>query len=346
LSSEQNSSPGATGTVAATNAATNLPSSIDTSGHVLGASTSAVDPVTHSELDAALNGLRTQFWSALSFSGPAASTPISTASFAPSQRIDQLNNTTLNNITVSGVAGLTDADIPDGITASNYLPLSGGTVTGDLTVSGSISSPSLSLGQLGGDVVVGDVGSPSNLVFQENSIIKGAGSGRNLTFGANSDILTFAVISNFTAGASSTQLSIFNKAYFGATATSSFDSAGALSLSTPLLVSSGGTGWASLSSGYIPFGNGSSAIATSSNLFWDSTNSRLGIGTTSPYSLLSISNSASTLANTPLFSIASTTGGTSTRTVLIEGASAPSMVPDYPATTTLPANSLATTTSS
>ncbi len=40
-----------------------------------------------------------------------------------------------------------------------------------------------------------------------------------------------------------------------------------------------------------------------------------GIGTTSPYSLLSISNSVSTTANTPLFTIASTTAGTATSTL-------------------------------
>ena len=43
---------------------------------------------------------------------------------------------------------------------------------------------------------------------------------------------------------------------------------------------------------------------------------RIGIGTTSPYSLLSISNSATTAANTPLFTIASTTGGNSTSTLM------------------------------
>ena len=45
-------------------------------------------------------------------------------------------------------------------------------------------------------------------------------------------------------------------------------------------------------------------------------NGNLGIGTTSPYSLLSISNNLNTPANTPLFTIASTTGGTSTSTLL------------------------------
>ena len=50
----------------------------------------------------------------------------------------------LSAITVSGVSGLTDADIPDGITASNYLPLAGGALTGtltgtDLTLSGNLT---------------------------------------------------------------------------------------------------------------------------------------------------------------------------------------------------------------
>ena len=51
-------------------------------------------------------------------------------------KIDSLSGTRLSNITVSGVTGLTDADIPDGITASNYLLLTGGTITGSTTISG------------------------------------------------------------------------------------------------------------------------------------------------------------------------------------------------------------------
>jgi len=42
----------------------------------------------------------------------------------------------------------------------------------------------------------------------------------------------------------------------------------------------------------------------------------LGVGTSSPYSLLSISNNLNTPANTPLFTIASTTAGTATSTLL------------------------------
>ena len=51
-------------------------------------------------------------------------------------KIDSLSGTRLSNITVSGVTGLADSDIPDGITASSYLPLAGGTISGSLILSG------------------------------------------------------------------------------------------------------------------------------------------------------------------------------------------------------------------
>jgi hypothetical protein len=48
-------------------------------------------------------------------------------------------------------------------------------------------------------------------------------------------------------------------------------SIGALILGTPLPVSSGGTGWNALAAGFVPFGNGTGAIATSSNLSFSGT---------------------------------------------------------------------------
>ena len=51
---------------------------------------------------------------------------------------------------------------------------------------------------------------------------------------------------------------------------------------TALAVGSGGTGLTSLTAGYIPFGNGTSAFNSASYLFWDNTNIRLGVGTSSP----------------------------------------------------------------
>jgi hypothetical protein len=57
---------------------------------------------------------------------------------------------------------------------------------------------------------------------------------------------------------------------------------GAVTLAGTLNVANGGTGLTTLTAGYIPYGNGTSAFGSSSNLFWDGTNSRLGIGTTTP----------------------------------------------------------------
>jgi len=52
------------------------------------------------------------------------------------------------------------------------------------------------------------------------------------------------------------------------------------SVSTPITVPQGGTGLTSLTAGYIPYGNGTSAFSSSSSLYFDGTN--LGIGTSSP----------------------------------------------------------------
>ncbi len=54
----------------------------------------------------------------------------------------------------------------------------------------------------------------------------------------------------------------------------------------------------------------------SEKMRFDTINGFVGIGTTSPYSLLSISNNLNTTANTPLLTIASTTAGTATSTFL------------------------------
>lgn len=64
----------------------------------------------------------------------------------------------------------------------------------------------------------------------------------------------------------------------------------------------GGTGINTLSAGRIPFGNGTSPLGSSASLFWDNTNSRLGIGTATPATLTSIGGN--------LFVGAPTAGGT------------------------------------
>jgi hypothetical protein len=65
----------------------------------------------------------------------------------------------------------------------------------------------------------------------------------------------------------------------------------ATGVSGTLSASLGGTGWSALSGGSLLVGSGSSPLATSSNLFWDNTNARLGIGSSSPNSALTINGS-------------------------------------------------------
>lgn len=50
----------------------------------------------------------------------------------------------------------------------------------------------------------------------------------------------------------------------------------------PLDVQYGGTGWVNLQANYLLYGNGTTRIGTSSDLYWDSTNSRLGLASTTP----------------------------------------------------------------
>lgn len=78
-------------------------------------------------------------------------------------------------------------------------------------------------------------------------------------------------------------------------------STGTLALSysgTALPVPNGGTGLTSLTAGYVPFGAGTSALNSSSNLFWDNTNTRLGVGTASPAFTLDVNGTVNALLST------------------------------------------------
>jgi lysophospholipase L1-like esterase len=86
--------------------------------------------------------------------------------------------------------------------------------------------------------------------------------------------------------------------------------------------------------------------ATSGDTFQVGTNGYVGIGTTSPLAVLSVSNNSSTAANTPLFTIASTTGGTATTTVLSVASTGNLTITGSAATCTLGNGSSATNCSS
>ncbi|MBI1999389.1 MAG: hypothetical protein HYS74_01895 [Parcubacteria group bacterium] len=86
------------------------------------------------QLNVLANSLRQEIYRVRD-TGTAATQAVSRV-VALTNRIDQLSDVTITKLTVSGVSGLTDSDVPNDITLSNYLPLTGGSLSSDLTVRG------------------------------------------------------------------------------------------------------------------------------------------------------------------------------------------------------------------
>ena len=90
-------------------------------------------------------------------------------------------------------------------------------------------------------------------------------------------------LSYYASGTALTKLGIGVAGYFLSS------SGSAPQWSQTLGVANGGTGLNSLTAGRIPYGAGTSAFGSSANLFWDSSNNRLGVGTSSPAVTVAIS---------------------------------------------------------
>jgi hypothetical protein len=161
--------------------------------------------------------------------------------------------TQLNNIPISG---LTASEVPD--LSSSYLSTGGGTVSGTLNVSTLIATTTSYTNVTATLATTTDatttafaITGTANAVLSTN----GSGSiipttiGNGLTFsgGVLSTFFGTSTANTWTAlqqfqNASTSLLSVYGPAYFGATATSSFASNGALTLAQALAISSGGTG--------------------------------------------------------------------------------------------------------
>lgn len=92
------------------------------------------DGVTQSSVSEQLTALKNDLINRISSVSTPAASSVNFAAFAVAQKIDQLTGTTLTNVTVHGVSGLTDADIPNNITVSGLIADLVSGVTGILAV--------------------------------------------------------------------------------------------------------------------------------------------------------------------------------------------------------------------
>lgn len=103
----------------------------------------------------------------------------------------------------------------------------------------------------------------------------------------------FAVVQNLNGQTGQTQ-TFQNDSNVTMSSANNIHSLGWLGL---LPISRGGTGANSFSLGSLLFSNGTSISQNNSNLFWDNTNNRLGIGTSSPASTLDVNGNTSVTGN-------------------------------------------------
>ncbi|MDO8592223.1 MAG: NYN domain-containing protein, partial [bacterium] len=139
---------------------------------------------------------------------------------------------------------------------------------------------------------------------------------QSVTFGLGNVILPYASSTALTVSglASTTDIYVSNNAYLSPMTSGSIFFAGTNGL---ISQNNSNLNWNNSTNLLTVLGNATTTQLTATgSAYFATIGGNVGIGTTSPYSLLSISNNLNTTANTPLFTIASTTAGTATSTLL------------------------------
>jgi hypothetical protein len=282
------------GKVVTTSASIVQPSApLTSSNSVTGVSKSYVDD----QIQALRNSISSDVFKNSSYLYPAnAGLSQAAINAAISQRIDQLNNVTITNTTVHGVSGLTAADIPTGITASNYLPLAGGSLSGNVTVSGTASTSNL---------VVSSAFSFGALT----GILKSVSGVVSATLvNLASDVTGILPIAN--GGTGTSTVPTYGKLLLG-NASGGYD----LAATSTLGITAGGSGSVGAgTAGQFPYFAGSGTTVTATSSLFLSTAGNIGLGTTSPFARLSIAGAAGGTSN--LFAVSTTTAGFATSTAL------------------------------
>ena len=159
--------------------------------------------------------------------------------------------------------------------------------TSGSTGSVSIGAASSSLSS----VVLGATGEPANLVFAASSTIEGAGAGQQITIGASSDVVNFGVNVGFGTTTPGSILSVQGVGNWTG-ATSTFYSTGGINLTA---------GCFSVNGTCIGGSGGRNYWTSSGGNIYNNTGTDVGIGTTTPGSLLSLCNIANLTAATTTF---------------------------------------------
>jgi hypothetical protein len=155
------------------------------------------------------------------------------------------------------------------VTASNTVQIGNASVTSVVT-SGTISATGF-IGPL-----TGNASTATTLATARNINGIAFDGSANITIAADANTLTGTTLASNVVNSSLTSVGTITSGTWSGTTIS---------------IANGGTGLTSLTSGQIPFGNGTSALGASSNLFWDNTNSRLGVGTNTPTTKLEVNGS-------------------------------------------------------
>lgn len=233
-------------------------------------------PITTSgTLTATLNLAHANTWTALqSFFANASTTGLS-GNYA------QFGSSATTTITAAGEVGINTLTPGGWLDVNNKLTVSktgfGTTTVTGFTVNGSATSTSnvgfnLTAGcfAISGTCISGSGGGSGTVtsvtLATPSSTLTLGGTNPVTTSGTINADLNLGHANSWTAlqqfaNASTSLFSSYGPSYFGATATSSFSTAGALTLITPLLVPSGGTGVGTFTSNGVLYGNGTGNLS-------------------------------------------------------------------------------------